>query len=283
MGDRELPALPGVAPVHRGGARLPAQLVVRRRRARGHAEGDHRSHQRDHRRLHQATGGRREVARPGRDSDRRSAGAARAAPQDRAGALSRGHCANRNRNPSNRRQSTRAERLAVARFWYEGNAFGPLPADLRRFERCEWTSGPQALAAARGTATELGAVAAFAQQHPEWEVVSLRCASALPGGPIDDAVFERFAAELRDGLAAGPWDAVYLSLHGAAITARRQTPDLDLVRTVRALLPDVPLGASFDLHGNMAPDSRRSSTWRRSIARIRTPIWRRPPRAFSTT
>lgn len=149
-------------------------------------------------------------------------------------------------------------RLAVARFWYEGNAFGPLPADMAAFERCEWRTGAAALAAARDTATELAAVADFAEKHPQWDVVALRCASALPGGPIDDAVFERYENELRDDLAAGiadrDWDAVYLSLHGAAITTSRQTPDLDLVRLVRSLLPHVPLGASFDLHANMAPE-----------------------------
>jgi microcystin degradation protein MlrC len=47
---------------------------------------------------------------------------------------------------------------------------------------------------------------------------------------------------------------VYLSLHGAAITTKRQAPELDLVRLVRQLLPDIPFGASFDLHGNMAPE-----------------------------
>jgi len=152
----------------------------------------------------------------------------------------------------------RQRRLAVARFWYEGNAFCPLAADRAAFERREWRSGAAALAAAQDTATELGALPAFAQRHPRWDVVALRCASALPAGPIDEAVFKRFANELRDGLVAGMadggWDAVYLSLHGAAITMARQAPDLDLVRLVRSLLPEVPLGASFDLHANMAPE-----------------------------
>jgi microcystin degradation protein MlrC len=150
------------------------------------------------------------------------------------------------------------KRLAVARFWYEGNAFAPLPADMTAFQRCEWATGQAALDAARGTATELGAVATFADAHPEWDVVVLRCASALPAGPIDDAVFDCFAQELDDGIAAGVasggWDAVYLSLHGAAITATRQAPDLDLVRLVRHRVPGVPLGASFDLHGNISPE-----------------------------
>ena len=146
------------------------------------------------------------------------------------------------------------KRLAVARFWYEGNAFCPVPCVMADFERREWRKGGDALAAAAGTATELGEVAEFARAHPDWEVVVLRCASALPGGPIEDAVHRAFMDDVLADLAAGEgWDAVYLSLHGAAITDRRQAPDLDFVRAVRALLPGVPLGASFDLHANLSP------------------------------
>lgn len=151
-------------------------------------------------------------------------------------------------------QTPRRKRLAVARFWYEGNAFCPLPCTRQDFERREWRAGAEALAAARGTATELGAVERFARTRADWEVVALRCASALPGGPIDDAVFRSFRDEVLAGLAqGGQWDAVYLSLHGASITDARQTPELDLLRDVRGLLPDVPLGASFDLHANLSP------------------------------
>lgn len=146
------------------------------------------------------------------------------------------------------------KRLAVARFWYEGNAFCPVPCVMADFERREWRKGGDALAAAAGTATELGEVAEFARAHPDWEVVVLRCASALPGGPIEDAVHRAFMDDVLADLATGEgWDAVYLSLHGAAITDRRQAPDLDFVRAVRALLPGVPLGASFDLHANLSP------------------------------
>ncbi|WP_233236519.1 M81 family metallopeptidase [Bordetella sp. LUAb4] len=169
----------------------------------------------------------------------------------------------------------RRKRLAVARLWFEGNAFCPVPATFEQFEQYEWQSGPQVLETMRGTATELGAVARFAVAHPDWEVVVLRCASALPAGPIDDDVITRLMQALREGLseegnkkgseganedpasaadtprAAPRWDAVYLSLHGAAITPTRATPELDLARMVRTMLPDVPLGASFDLHGNM--------------------------------
>lgn len=150
------------------------------------------------------------------------------------------------------------KRLAVARLWFEGNAFCPIPADHEAFAKYEWQIGPQVLNAMRGTATELGAVADFADAHPDWEVVILRCAAALPAGPIEDGLFEQLMDEvctaLRQGMAQGGWDAVYLSLHGAAITPTRETPELDLARAVRALLPHTPLGASFDLHGNMHPE-----------------------------
>ena len=293
MGDRELPALPGVAPVNATvpGYSLNSWFVVVAPAGTPKPIIDRTSA------IIDAYIKQPEVAAKLRDLGAIPVGGpperlARAS-EGRAGALSRSHradepqarmsaaaegkarrrvaarfrrgrrreCANRllhgGRGMSGRPGRPR-KRLAVARFWYEGNAFAPLPADIEAFERCEWARGASALAAAHGTATELGAVAAFAQQHPQWEVVTLRCASALPAGPIDETVFERFATELRDGIVAGladgGWDAVYLSLHGAAITTARQAPDLDLVRLVRGLLPEVPLGASFDLHGNMAPE-----------------------------
>ena len=154
--------------------------------------------------------------------------------------------------------NARRKRLAVARFWYEGNAFGPVPVRMEQFEQYEWHTGPEVLRQSAGTATEMGAVAAFAQQHPDWEVVVLRCAAALPAGPIAESVFDQYVSEVKEGLllglTQGSWDAVYLSLHGAAITTDRETPELDFVRMVRSILPDVPLGASFDLHGNMPPE-----------------------------
>ncbi|MGH8810486.1 MAG: M81 family metallopeptidase [Advenella sp.] len=143
------------------------------------------------------------------------------------------------------------KKIAVARFWYEGNAFSPVPGRLEDFHLREWSSGDAALAAARGTATELGAVDAFARQHPEWEVTVLRCASAMPAGPMDDEVFTTLRDDIVTGLSASKFDAIYLSLHGASITKTRKAPDIELLRAVRECAPGVPVGASFDLHANL--------------------------------
>lgn len=45
---------------------------------------------------------------------------------------------------------TQRKRLAVARFWYEGNAFCLQPAGREDFERREWLRGQAGLDAARG-------------------------------------------------------------------------------------------------------------------------------------
>lgn len=149
------------------------------------------------------------------------------------------------------------KRLAVARLSLEVNSFSPLPSMLADFEQTEWVRGPEALARYAGTPTEIGAVAAFADDHPDWEVVVSRCASAAPGGPMDDRLFETFLAELTEDLGKGPWDAVYISLHGALATVERPTPDLEVLRTVRSLIGRTPLGASFDMHANLDPETVR--------------------------
>ena len=144
-----------------------------------------------------------------------------------------------------------AKRLAVARFWFEGNAFSPAPTTLASFRQREWSAGAEALERARGTETELAAVAEFAASRPDWIVTVLRCASANPGGPIEEPTFQAILDEIVAGVSAGRWDGVYLSLHGAAITEVRASPDLDLVRAVSEAARGAPLAASFDLHGNM--------------------------------
>lgn len=146
------------------------------------------------------------------------------------------------------------KRIAVARLWLEVNSFSPVPTVLEDFEAKEWLRGPETLKIFAGTPTELGAVAAFAKAHPDWDVHVLRCAAAEPGGPMDDALFDRFLAEVTGDLTGQTWDAVYLSLHGALATASRPVPDRDLIAAVRKVVGKTPVGVSFDMHGNFGPE-----------------------------
>ncbi len=145
-------------------------------------------------------------------------------------------------------------RLAAARLWHEANAFTPLATTLEDFRRREWLRGGEALELYRGTATEMGAVAAFADGQPGWHVEVLRCAAANPGGPVTADAFAAIRAELLRDLGGRSWDAVYLSLHGAMATEDDPVPELTLLRQVRAAIGRTPLVASFDLHANLPPE-----------------------------
>jgi microcystin degradation protein MlrC len=146
-------------------------------------------------------------------------------------------------------------RLAILRFSHEGNSFNPVPTGREAFELAEWLKGKAAREGYRGTRTELGAAVDFLDANPDWRGEFLRCAAAAPGGPVPDDLIAEVIAEAAADLSGGGWDAVYVSLHGAMIGATRLSPDLDLLRAVRAAAgPSCPVAASFDLHANMAAE-----------------------------
>lgn len=142
-------------------------------------------------------------------------------------------------------------KLAVARLWYEGNSFSPVPTGLPVFEAREFFQGATAKDFYRGTKTEIGAVVDFAARTRDWTVEFLLCAAAPPGGPMTQDAFAEIRDTILDGLGRDQWDAVYLSLHGATVTETDPTPELDLLRQVRHVIGRTPLAVSFDLHANL--------------------------------
>jgi microcystin degradation protein MlrC len=151
------------------------------------------------------------------------------------------------------------KRLAVARLWHEGNSFSPVPTPLACFQAREWFEGEAARDFYRGTATEMGAVAAFAEAARDWQVDFLFCAAAPPGGPLPQGDYLAIRDRILAGLARGRWDAVYLSLHGAMVTDRDPVPELDLLQAVRAAIGGTPLAVSYDLHANLGSEHLRWS------------------------
>jgi microcystin degradation protein MlrC len=87
-----------------------------------------------------------------------------------------------------------------------------------------------------------------------WTPVPLRVASAQPGGPVDQGYFDELMAEFGDGLRGkGPFDGIYVSSHGAALTTGSDDPDGDLYELIRRIVgPDVPVIGTFDLHANVS-------------------------------
>lgn len=149
------------------------------------------------------------------------------------------------------------KRLAIARLSHEGNSFSPLITGLAEFQRREWVIGEAARIFYAGTRCELGAAVDFLAARPDWQGYFLRCAAAGPGGPVDSAVLGAIAEEILTGLDAGPWDGVYVSLHGALIGDSELAADLDLVTAIRSRIGNTPLAVSLDLHANLDPAMAR--------------------------
>lgn len=95
--------------------------------------------------------------------------------------------------------------------------------------------------------------AAYLQQE-DVEVVPTVHAYASPFGVVAQETYEGFKQEILHGVReAGRIDGVYLDMHGAMHVEGYDDAQVDLVRSIRALVgPDVLIGGSFDLHGNMS-------------------------------
>lgn len=164
-------------------------------------------------------------------------------------------------------------RIAFARINQETNALSPVLTTLEEFEQQHYLRGEEVLRATLPGTMEVesffrraeltgfvrGAREAAKKAEAELELIPLISAWATPSGPLSIDCYEALSADLTDRLRdAGPVDAVYLCLHGAMGVnglklAPSATPDSEILRRVRAIVgPEVMIGVSLDLHGNVA-------------------------------
>ncbi len=150
-------------------------------------------------------------------------------------------------------------RIAIGGFQHETNTFAPTKAGYEAFARGSgWpglVSGPALFDAVQGINISVAGFIAAAQTAGH-DLVPTTWAAASPSAEVTDDAFDRIsgliAQGLRDALAAGPLDAVYMCLHGAMVTEGHEDGEGELLRRVRAVIgPDLPLVASLDLHGNI--------------------------------
>ncbi len=84
------------------------------------------------------------------------------------------------------------------------------------------------------------------------EPVGILFASTQPSATIEREAYEAFKEEILLGLAAEmPLEGCVLLLHGAGVVDGIEDLEADLCRGVREVVGDVPVAASFDLHGNV--------------------------------
>ena len=131
-------------------------------------------------------------------------------------------------------------RIAAAGIAIECATFSPLPSELSDFDIL------------RGEA--LRARYPFADAYADIDFAPIMQAHALPGGVLRRSVYQALKDEIIAGLAAGgPWDGVYLDMHGAMAVAGLEDAEADFISAVRQVVgANCLISASYDLHGNLS-------------------------------
>jgi microcystin degradation protein MlrC len=144
-------------------------------------------------------------------------------------------------------------RIPVLGISHETNTFSTVPADYAAFEASGILRGAEiidkfvdaqyTISGYHQAAEELG-----------FELVPLMYAVTGPIGTITKDAYDRLTEEmfqmLRDG---GPWDAVLISNHGAAVSEEFPDMDGEFCRAVREIVgPDMRIGITLDMHGNVS-------------------------------
>ncbi|HEX2885025.1 M81 family metallopeptidase [Vineibacter terrae] len=156
-------------------------------------------------------------------------------------------------------------RIAVGGFQHETNTFSPQLATWEEFERADawppFLRGAAMVPGVEGFNIPIaGAIKTLmALGH---EVVPLCWCAAPPSSYVTRDAYEKVAGWMIEDLRAlGPFDAVYLDLHGAMVAEHHQDGEGELMRRVRAVVGDaIPLVASLDYHTNMTPEMVHHAT-----------------------
>lgn len=140
-------------------------------------------------------------------------------------------------------------KILVAECKQEVSSFNPHPSSYDDFTV---KRGTDFFAYHRRMRYEVGGALAFFDGQPGYTVIpALGAASVTSGGLLHPASWRRLADEFLDAIRNAPRpDGVYCCLHGAMASHHEDDPEGYLLAQLRQLLgPDVPIVASFDLHG----------------------------------
>ena len=145
-------------------------------------------------------------------------------------------------------------RIATLGLSHESNTFAPVAATLDRWLAAGPVRGDELVAKYATSNATLGGYLEAADAAGDVDVVPLSFYRITPMNAITEEAFETMVSDLLEELdSGGPWDAVLLALHGAAVATHHRDADGEILRRVRAAVgSDVPIGVSLDMHANVS-------------------------------
>ena len=144
-------------------------------------------------------------------------------------------------------------RIPLLGISHETNTFSSVPADYAAFQASGILRGEEIFDKFRDASYTISGYMQAAEELG-FELVPLMYAVTGPIGTITKDAYDRLTDEmfgmLRDG---GPWDAVLISNHGAAVSEEFPDMDGEFCRAVREIVgPDMRVGVTLDMHANVS-------------------------------
>jgi microcystin degradation protein MlrC len=142
-------------------------------------------------------------------------------------------------------------RIAVASFSHETCTFCPDPTTIEDWEYY----GPPTRDIIVTNRGYIGGFKTMCEEYGDVELVGILSPRGARGGSsgswLTPEAFEKYAGGIvNDLLEQGPFDGVFLSLHGAMAVAGIPKPEAELTRRVRDVVGDIPIFITLDLHAN---------------------------------
>ncbi len=147
-------------------------------------------------------------------------------------------------------------RFAILGISHETNTFSKVPTTYEEFENHLLLRG-QEIVKQYGEAEYTMTGYLQAAEELGFEAVPLMYANTGPIGTITKDAYDRISTEMFDMLRdQGPWDAVLICNHGAAVSEEFPDMDAEFTRVVREIVgPDVPVGMTLDMHSNISEET----------------------------
>lgn len=145
-------------------------------------------------------------------------------------------------------------RIAIAGFQHESNSFASTPATLDKWKEAGILYGEDIRTEYEHSKATIAGILGRLKDENDIEIVPLVFARLTPMGPITVEATEHLMSEiLRLIDEQGPWDAVFLAQHGAAVSDKYLDADGEMVEQTRRLVgPDVPIVTNLDMHANVS-------------------------------
>lgn len=145
------------------------------------------------------------------------------------------------------------KRIAIAGFQHETNTFSPIMTTREDFNG----------ELDRDQLEHLGSdhfnspVSGFYDKakHFGFSIIPLVDYSAEPSNMVPRDVFDQLLGDILTRIEASDCDGIFLDLHGAMALEGYVDGETEILRAIRSRMGNIPIIASLDLHGNLAPKS----------------------------